>query len=71
MGKYYPKMHCGMRLAALSTMARAKLKIALTGVRSRFSGIPGKTANLILLILYFLPKLTYFFVKSAFRRLRK
>ena len=62
MGKYYPKMHCGMRLAALSTMARAKLKIALTGVRSRFSRIPGKTANLILLILYFLPKLTYFFV---------
>ena len=33
-GKYYPKMHCSMAIAALSIFG-AKLKIALTGVRSR------------------------------------
>ena len=31
---YYPKMHCIMAVAALSTFG-AKLKVALTGVRSR------------------------------------
>ena len=34
MGKYYHKMHCSMTIAALSSFG-AKLKIALTGVRSR------------------------------------
>ena len=33
-GEYYPKMHCSMAIAALSIFG-AKLKIALTGVRSR------------------------------------
>ena len=33
-GKYYPKMQCSMAIAALSIFG-AKLKIALTGVRSR------------------------------------
>ena len=34
-------------------------------------GIPHKTASLILLTLYFLLKLTYFLVKSAFGQFRK
>ena len=34
-------------------------------------GIPCNTANLNLLNLYFLLKLTYFLVKSAFRQFRK
>ena len=34
MGKYYPKMHCSMAIAALAIFG-AILKIALTGVRSR------------------------------------
>ena len=34
MGKYYPKMHCSMAIAALSSFG-AKLKITLTGVRNR------------------------------------
>ena len=34
MDKYYTKMHCSMAIAALSSFG-AKLKIALTGVRSR------------------------------------
>ena len=34
MGKYYHKMHCSMMIAALSRFG-SKLKIALTGVRSR------------------------------------
>ena len=34
MGKYYPKRHCSMAIAALLTFG-AKLKIALAGVRSR------------------------------------
>ena len=33
-GKYYQKMYCSMEIAALSIFG-AKLKIALTGVRSR------------------------------------
>ena len=33
-GKYYPKRHCSMATATLSIFG-AKLKIALTGVRSR------------------------------------
>ena len=33
-GKYYPKMHCIMAIVALSIFG-AKLKIGLTGVRSR------------------------------------
>ena len=40
----------------------AKLNIALIGVRSRVR-IPRKTANLMLLTLYFLLNLAYFFVK--------
>ena len=36
MGKYYPKMHLSRTKAALSILAQFwKLKIALTGVRSR------------------------------------
>ena len=34
MGKYYPQMHCSMAIHVLSIFG-AKLKIALTGVRSR------------------------------------
>ena len=34
MDKHFIKMHCGMAIAALSSFG-AKLKIALTGVRSR------------------------------------
>ena len=34
LGKYYPKRHCSMAIAVLSIFG-AKLKIALTGVRSR------------------------------------
>ena len=33
--------------------------------------IPRQTAYLILLTLYFLPKLTYFLVKSAYRQFKK
>ena len=40
-GKYYPKMYCSMAIAALSIFG-AKLKIALTGVRSRV-GNPSQT----------------------------
>ena len=34
MGKYYPKMYCSIAIAALSSFG-PKLKIVLTGVRSR------------------------------------
>ena len=44
----------------------SKLKIALTGVRSRIRESLAKTANLILLTLYFLVKLTYVHIESAY-----
>ena len=64
MGKYYPKRHCNMAIAALSILG-AKLKIALTSVRSRVRESLPKSANLILLTLYFMLKLTYYLVKSV------
>ena len=65
MGKHYPKMQCSMAIAALSIFG-AKTKVALTGVRS--SAI---TANPMLLTLYFLLKLTHFFVKKYFPTIYK
>ena len=56
-GQILPKMQCSMTIATFSNFG-AKTKIALTGVGSI-------TANLILLTLYFLLKLTHFLVKSA------
>ena len=49
----------------------AKLKIALTGVRSIVRESLAKRTNLILLTLYFLLKLTYFLAKSVYRQFEK
>ena len=57
-----------MAIAALSILG-AKLKIALTSVRSRVRESLAK--RLILYILYFLLKLTYFLVKSVYRQFKK
>ena len=64
MGKYYVK------IVALSIFG-AKPKIALTGVRSIVRESLAKMANLILLPVYFLLKLSNFLLKSAFRQFRK
>ena len=74
-----------MPIAAWSIFG-TQLKIALTGVHTRIResiakrlnwcaqlsyGIPRKTADLILLTLYFLLKLTYILAKSAYRQFKK
>ena len=60
------KMHCSMVKAALSIFD-AKLKIALTGVRSR---VRESLTKRLITTLYFLLKLTYFLVKSAYRQFK-
>ena len=70
MGKYFPKSLSSRAIAALSIFG-AKLKTALTGVRSRVRESLAKRANLILLTLSFLLKRTYFLVKSAYLQFKK
>ena len=69
MGKYYPKMHCSMAIAALSIFG-AKLKIALTGVRSRVREFPHEMANYFNSVP-FAETYLFFLVKSAYRQFKK
>ena len=71
MGKHYPKMQCSVTISALSIFG-AKIKIALTGVRSSVRKVlVCITDNQILLTLYFLLKLTHFLVKKCFPTIYK
>ena len=63
---YYPKMHCSMAIVG-SSIFGAKLKIALTDVRSRVRESLAKRLIELFLTLYFLLNLTYLLVKGTYR----
>ena len=65
MGKHYPKMQCSITIAMLSIFG-ARTKNSVNWCAQQGKGIPSITANLILLTLYFLLKLTHFLVNSTF-----
>ena len=70
MGKHYPRYAMQHDDSCFVNFGGAN-KNSANWCAKQSSGIPRKTANLIILLtMYFLLKLTYFLVKSALRKFR-